>query len=242
MRKIIYPLCLLATAFFVTHFVYAQAVAIHPPNTFHVAVSSAITQPVSGRMLLFMKCASSDGVVDVDLLHPESIWIAAQEVHGLTAGSPVEFHADTVVYPKPFAEAPACPWEVQVVLDVNHSYNRNGREDTDWESAVTPLTTVWDEPTLTLDRHSVPRTRMTALMGIPAYIAPAAAELFEVNSTVLSRFWGKPVSIRAWVVLPPGYDRHPPPTGRTGLVCHRNTPRKRPHRFSHAWKVEKCRR
>jgi hypothetical protein len=151
-----------------------------------------------------------------------------------------------MVYPKPFAEAPSCPWEVQAVLDLNHSYNRNGREETDWESAVTPLTSGPEEPTLTLDRHPAPRNTAIALMGIPSNITPAAAELFEVKSNVLSQFWGKSVSIRAWVVLPATIDTRTritrPPTGRTGLVCHRNTRRKRPHRFIHAWKAEECRR
>jgi hypothetical protein len=95
---------LLAAMLFAAHLVHSQTVAIHPPNTFRIAVSSTITGAVSGRILLFMQCGSSDKVVDIDLSHPKSTWIAAQEVRGLAASSSVEFHADSVVYPKPFAK------------------------------------------------------------------------------------------------------------------------------------------
>ena len=204
-----YSFGLIASTLLFAGLFHDHRVLTHPPNTFRIFMSSTMTEPVSGRVLLFMKCGNYDKFLDVDLSHPESTWVAAQEVHGLAAGSSLEFHADTMVYPEPFDEAPACAWEVQAVLDVNHTYNRNGREGVDWESAVTPLTGGPEAPTLILDRHSVPRSSTTALMGIPSSVTPSAAESFEVKSKVLSQFWGKSVSIRAWVLLPPGYDRHP---------------------------------
>ena len=41
-----------------------------------------------------------------------------------------------------------------------------------------------------LDRHSLARTRTTALIGIPPTVTPGAAELFEVESKLLSGFRG----------------------------------------------------
>ncbi len=40
---------------------------------------------------------------------------------------------------------------------------------------------------------------------MPVRAQPGIAELFELQSSALSRFWGKPTFLRAWVILPPGY-------------------------------------
>ncbi len=58
-----------------------------------------------------------------------------------------------------------------------------------------------DEPALTLT--TVVPARVLP-QGKPD--AEAAAHLEEMQSAVLTRFWGRPVSLRAWVMLPPGYD------------------------------------
>ncbi len=175
-----------------------------PGTLFRIKASSALPGPVSGRLLLFMKQGSGDASVDSQEFHPEATWIAAQEVHDLKPGDSIEIDADTVAYPKPFREAPSGTWEAQAVLDLDHSYNYGGREPGDWESGVTPLTA--GEPTLTLDHHpepSVRKSRAAAQTG-----KPGIAELFSFPSPALTRFWGRPTSIQAWVILPPGYDPH----------------------------------
>ncbi len=171
------------------------------PGRFRIAAAATLPGPVSGRLLLFMKGGRDDASVDSEEFHPTSTWIAAQEIHDLAPGASVEVDADTIAYPKPFSMAPAGDWEVQAVLDVDHSYNYNGRGETDWVSDVTALTPgATGEPTLTLDRHPAPARR-----SAPAEGKPGVAEEFEVQSPALSRFWGRPTSIRAWVILPPGY-------------------------------------
>jgi enterochelin esterase-like enzyme len=42
-----------------------------------------------------------------------------------------------------------------------------------------------------------------------AKVRPGVAQKEEFVSNLLSRFWGRPMSIRAWVILPPGYDTSP---------------------------------
>ncbi len=181
----------------------------HSPAIFRVTASPSLPGPVSGRLLLFMKQGSGDKAVDSEEFHPEQTWIAAQEVHDLAPGASVEVDADTVAYPKPFREAPAGTWEVQAVLDVDHSYNYGGRAAADWESGVATLNGVATlagtaEPALTLDHHPEPGRRSIAAAALTE--KPGVAERFELESPSLTRFWGKPTFVRAWVILPPGYD------------------------------------
>ena len=41
-----------------------------------------------------------------------------------------------------------------------------------------------------------------------AQVYPGAIQPEEFQSPLLTNFWGHPVSIRAWIVLPPGYSEH----------------------------------
>ena len=199
MQRFLLPALLLAAA--------AAPVIAHAqnqtPSRFRITAASSVPGPVSGRLLLFMKQGRGDSKVDSDEFHPTATWIAAQEVQDLQPGGSVEVDANTVAYPKPFSEAPAGTWEVQAVLDVDHTYNYSGRSAADWESQVVALpASAAAEPTLTLSRHADPPPRR----GPSAAAKAGVAEQFDLQSTALSSFWGKPVSIRAWVILPPGYD------------------------------------
>jgi enterochelin esterase-like enzyme len=63
------------------------------------------------------------------------------------------------------------------------------------------------EPALTLDHHPEESTHQAqALSRARAQAKPGVAVLEEFESPLLSRFWGRPMKIKAWVILPPGYD------------------------------------
>jgi len=108
---------------------------------------------------------------------------------------------------------PAGNYEAQAVLDVDHTYNYSGRGTKDWVSDVLPLGN-WKagtgaEPLLVLDHHAEEDPRRAAAMANLKDVAkPGIAQLEEFESPSLSRFWGHPVEIRAWVILPPGYGEH----------------------------------
>ncbi len=169
------------------------------PHLFRVTAAPSLPGPVSGRLLLFMKQGQGDTAVDSEEFRPTATWIAAQEIHDLAPGASVEVDADTLAFPKPFSAAPSGTWEIQAVLDTGHTYNYGGRSEADWESAVVPVG--GEEPALTLERHPQPQHRTPAPQA-----KPGVAEEFDFTSPSLSRFWGKPTQIRAWVILPPGYD------------------------------------
>jgi hypothetical protein len=190
----------------------ARALAADPAHVFfRVQADAAIPGPVSGRLLVFLKQGSGDKEVDITEFHPQETWVAAREVDNLAPGAAVEIDADELAYPKPFSELAAGSYEVQAVLDVHHTYNYGGRTPQDWMSAVVPLAN-WSpangaEPVLTLDRHPETNPQRAAdLAKARAQVKPGAAQLEEFESPLLSRFWGRPMRMRAWVILPPGYD------------------------------------
>jgi enterochelin esterase-like enzyme len=186
------------------------------PQTRHVHFSvqapTTITSPISGRLLIFLKAGAGDKAVDTNQMSPESTWVGAREVQSLSAGDSVEIDPDAegIASPAPFASIPSGDYEVQAVLDVDHSYNYMGRGTQDWISPVVVLPH-WtpgegQETVLQLTGHPEENAqRAAALAKARAQVLPGAIQLEEFQSPVLTNFWGHPVSIRAWIVLPPGY-------------------------------------
>jgi S-formylglutathione hydrolase FrmB len=74
---------------------------------------------------------------------------------------------------------------------------------------------------LTLDRHPVedPK-RAEAIAKAKEEAAAGGVQLEEFVSPVLSSFWGRPMQIKAWVVLPPGYAEHPGENYPTAYWTH----------------------
>ena len=182
-----------------------------PHVFFRVQLGGAELGPVSGRLLVFLKQGKGDKEVNIQEFHPGETWVAAQEVHDLMPGAAVEMDADTVAYPKPFSALPAGEYEVQAVLDTAHTYNYSGRGPEDLVSGVVSLG-AWKpgdaEATLTLDEH-VEMNPMRAKMLEKAReeAKPGEMEKVEMESSLLTKFSGNATSIRAWVVLPPGYEK-----------------------------------
>ncbi|MEI7037954.1 alpha/beta hydrolase [Fulvimonas yonginensis] len=195
--------------------------AAHP--FFQVGLPATATQPASGRLLLFAteaqaaRAAAKDGkVTEVDSspFAPEQTAVAAREVERLVPGGQVLLDADDEVFPDPFSRLPPGDYLVQAVLDTQHDYNYHGRNGGDLVSKVVqvhlPST---DAPALELT-ETVPAR---AAWDLPArylsettrkHLAEARRQVQPVDfvSPSLSAFWGRPIHMRGWVVLPPGYD------------------------------------
>jgi S-formylglutathione hydrolase FrmB len=170
---------------------------------FEVKADGTLPGPISGRLILFMKHGHGDTAVDEEEFRPGDTWIAAQEVHDLAPGATVKIDANLTAYPEAFTKAAGSDWEIQAVLDVDHTYNYSGRDVHDWESPVVAMGS-GALPTIVLDRHPEAGPREAATTKL--HEIAGEAELFDFKSEALSRFWGKPTDIRAWVILPPGYD------------------------------------
>jgi S-formylglutathione hydrolase FrmB len=190
---------------------------------FAVGLPASAGQPASGRLLLFAteakaaRAAAKDGQVtevDSNPFSPKDTAIAAREVERLVPGGQVQLDADEQAFPSAFSKLPPGDYLVQAVLDVHHDYNYHGRDAGDLVSKVVevhlpaanlPVLTLadtlpardpWDLPT----RYLSETTRK--------HLAEARAQVQPIDfvSPALSAFWGRPIHMRGWVVLPPGYE------------------------------------
>lgn len=198
----------LFSSFSILAFCAACAFAQEPRHLFfRVTAGPEITAPVSGRLLIFLEAGDGAKSVDMNEFRPGAVLIAAKEIERLAPGESVDVDTDGIVYPKPFSDLKPGDYQAQAVLDVGHTYNYSGRTAGDWESGVLAMPQ-WTpgagaEPELTLT-EVVPERKVPE--GPAA--AQAAAHLEEMQSAALTKFWGRPVDVKAWVMLPPGYDAH----------------------------------
>ena len=192
------------------------------PALFRVELGKASAQPVSGRLLLFAvdakvaRAQAKDGQVDdvdADMLDPTQTSIAAREVSHLAPGQGVTMDADAVAFPKAFSQLPPGDYLLQAVLDTNHDYNYGGRGAGDLVSPVVAAHLPGGMPRLVLERK-LPADDLwdfppRALSPVTEkHLAEAKAHLKPIDfvSPALSAFWGRPIHMKGWVLLPPGYD------------------------------------
>jgi enterochelin esterase-like enzyme len=191
----------------------AQTEPAQPHAFFRIKAADTLTAPVSGRLLIFLKPGSGDKQVTNDPFHVGTTWVAAQEIHDLEPGDTVEVDADQIAFPKPFSTLNAGLYEAQAVLDVDHNYNYSERTPQDWIGPVVTLAG-WhaggsEEPELVLDHHPEENPqRKAAFDKLKASATSDVAQLQEFESPTLTRFWGRPTKIRAWVILPPDYAKN----------------------------------
>jgi enterochelin esterase-like enzyme len=191
--------------------ILAQAQQTKSPQhlLFHVTLGSQFHQPVSGRMLLFVSPGSGEKAVDMSMMAPTKVYIAGKEISHLLPGETVDIDADDGAFPGPLFQAAPGDYEAQVVLDVAHTYNYAGRQPGDLISDVVALPR-WNpqtEPTITMTLTSTVPEPPDALAHMPD--VQGALQRVDFSSPILSKFWGRNIHMKAWVLLPPGYSSHP---------------------------------
>jgi enterochelin esterase-like enzyme len=162
-------------------------------------------RPVSGRLIVFMKPDSgpSSEMLEPGYFDPESVWLAAMEVRNLAPGASVELDPDGVRAPRKLSLAPKGDYRIMALLDPDHTYAYHGADDGDLYSeivrmaALDPAAAAPVEIALT-KRKTVDPPRDTELV-----------KLASMRGEALTAFWGRPVEVRAGVVLPPGYASSP---------------------------------
>ncbi len=143
------------------------------------------------------------------MMAPTRTYVAAKEVPYLSPGQTVAVDADDIVFPGPLTNAPSGDYEAQAVLDVEHTYSYSGRSPGDLESEVAAL------PGWNPQQQLPPALTLTTTVPEPPDPLSSSAdllsalELVDFRSPVLSRFWGRDIHMKAWVLLPPGYGSHP---------------------------------
>lgn len=188
---------------------------------FHVSLGQASAKSVSGRLLIFAKLlASGDktpvAAVEMDQIDTHATAIAAQEVARLEPSATVALDADVTAYPTPFSQLKPGHYAVQAVLDRDHSYNYTGRGPGDLVSGVVEMDLPGGATQLLTLATAVPETDpLQPLFNVSAALkevypaAKADIHAIDFSSPALSRFWGRPIALHGWVVMPPDYATHP---------------------------------
>lgn len=136
------------------------------------------------------------------------------DVDDLAPGTPLVVDTETRVWPSGLSTLPAGEYYVQAVLDEARDNNYGGSGD-DISSVPVKITLGGggDLPVLSLDQRdpmpedpwALPAQAPAALRAQFAAAKPHVRSL-DVVSDKLTAFWGRPIHMRGWVVLPPGYE------------------------------------
>lgn len=196
----------LLTSVFLATCALASAAQTTAPAHLHVTIIMPASA-TSGRLLVFATRQSSDTppVLAVSPFSPSDVYVAAQEVQPSQAGQRISVDVDQLAFPAALSTLPPGKYVVQALLDVDHSYDYNGDDPTDWISPVTPVEFPLKENVvaLTLDHHPEPPRYAAFAKSV---LKPGEIEPFSVLSKKLTTFAGHNTFVTGAVVLPPGYD------------------------------------
>ncbi len=177
------------------------AIASAAPLRFEITLDASIApHGSSGRLLVFLADAKKPREVLGGGFVPGETWIAAREVEYFGPGATIVFDPDVTAYPKPFSQAPSGDYEFMALLDPDHTYARSGQDGGDLFSAVVTVQGI--------NPADAAPVKLTITKVTPTRPKPGDTEnikLVEFVSPMLSRFWGRPITMRAGVVLPPDY-------------------------------------
>ncbi len=184
-----------------TSFAAAQTKLAPPPAAparIRVTLDPAASKTtLSGRLLVFMTRGSSHGAaLKPDDMDPNAVWIAGADVHDLVPGKPIEFSPEQS-FPSPFAEMKPGRHAFMALLDPDHSYTYDGLDSDDIYSEVVVRRYPAAGPPveLTLKRRVPP----------PDLHDTDTLKYVDFPSPMLTKFWGRPITMHALVLLPPGY-------------------------------------
>ncbi len=175
------------------------------PLRFRITLSREIApEGTAGRLFVLMSNASEKR----DMLRvgfvPGSTALSAMEVEHLDPGMALTFDPDVKAYPRPFSEFEPGHYQFMALLDPDHSLPYTGPNGGDLYG-----------PVVAFDKMDPSCTREVALSldnRMPARRAVEETEnikLAEFTSPLLSAFWGRPVRMRAGVVLPKDFAANP---------------------------------
>ncbi|MGN6374809.1 MAG: alpha/beta hydrolase [Sphingomonas sp.] len=192
-----------------------QATTQQTTQTVPVTLGAAFNAPQSGRIIVFAKKLDAGEKtpeeVDTSPFDPTGTAIAARDTWSLRPGQVATIDGDTDSFPTAWSKLPPGTYALQAVLDRNHDYNYGGRGPGDVVSPVVEARLPGPVPALTL-AETLPDTpieeRMKRLPPAEQQAMTAALQAVrpvDFTSPVLTTFWGRPMHIRGWVALPPGY-------------------------------------
>jgi S-formylglutathione hydrolase FrmB len=169
-----------------------------------VTLASGLPSENSGRLLIFVTSRNTDDQeIKPSYLDPRSVWIEAEEVHDLKPGQRFDVEPQASAYPENFSKLPSGDYAAMAVLDVNHDYVYSGLSGGDLRGPVKQV------GQLTAGQSGTVKLELNRVVPNPKIEAPDSVDLISFPSNSLSVFWGRPVEMKAAVVLPPSYQNSP---------------------------------
>ena len=184
------------------------AVVLHgqvgPGLRFEVTLDPSLPAQPSGRLLVVM--ASSDRVEPRRLIGRTgrtATPTVGVDVPALAPGDRVILDATAAAFPiEGLADLPAGEYHVQAVLDTNRDIRSPGAPGSLYsEPLQVALEPAQNEP-----------VRLTLSRRIPDEQLPPDEEylrFIKIRSDLLTQFHGRPIYVRAGVILPPGFEQEP---------------------------------
>ena len=199
----------------------AQASPAQAATQLRVALP-ADSAPASGRLLVTLQPAdvaekaAKDGKVTSIGVSPFggiNGTLIGMDVARLAPGQALVVDGESQAYPTTLSALPPGDYYVQAVLDTARNNNYGGDAD-DISSAPVKITIGKDRdlPLLALAQRNAPEggfwdlpAQMPAEMRAQMLASKPNIRALDLASPKLSAFWGRPIHMRGWVVLPPGY-------------------------------------
>jgi S-formylglutathione hydrolase FrmB len=186
----------------------SRATSVAEHAAFNVRVGAeAARGPVSGRLLVFLARGAqgpqAEDLLGPGFLDPESVFVTSVEVHDAEPGAAIEIASTQLAFPHPLGEVPPGDYRAQAILDADGSYAYSGPGPGDLVSAIVPVTGY--------DPASSSPVALELARRLPDTTPAdtASVKLVTLVSPSLTAFWGRPIEMRAAVVLPYGYDTAP---------------------------------
>lgn len=197
----------------------AQTNATPASRSLHFRITlakDAAQKATRGRLFVFMSDSAQAQTSLGGGFVPGSTWIAAMEVESLAPGETIDFDADAKAYPHPFSQARPGTYQFMALLDTDHSYAYNGEGEGDITSPVIKVENVNPSSAtgaieLTLNHLAEARFKVSDTENV---------KLAEFQSPMLTTFWGRPITMRAGVVLPPSFGKDATKTYPTVYHIH----------------------
>ncbi len=191
------------------------------PALFQIRLDPPPAQPLDGRLLLMMSTVE-DGEPRFQISDRfDSQQIFGIDVEGWTGTRPQVFDRNVFGFPREsLADIPAGKYRVQALLHVYETFRRGDGhvvrlpmdrgEGQAWNRAPGNLYSAPQE--VEFDPAAGQPIRIALDQVIPPIEPPADTPYIkhiEIQSQLLTEFWGRPMRLGAHVLLPEGFDDHP---------------------------------
>jgi hypothetical protein len=169
------------------------------PLRFQITLSREVApNGAKGRLFVFLTDSKQRLPILTTGFLPDRTRLAAMEIEYWEPGKSVDFDPDIHAYPMPFSRMEEGSYQCMALLDQDHSLPYNGEDGDDLYGPVLSLGILNPADAapiaLTIDRKMNPD---------PQFKDTEIIKSAEFQSPLLSAFWGRPITMKAGVVLPP---------------------------------------